>query len=102
MLAACDRHLLRMVELLEPKWVIGIGAFAEKQAQKVIGERAKIGKILHPSPASPIANQGWAAAAGRELAALGVCPLRDMLSETGPSVQVPKDRPASKPAARAG
>ena len=31
-----------------------------------------IGTILHPSPASPKANQGWAEVAERELTKLGV------------------------------
>jgi single-strand selective monofunctional uracil DNA glycosylase len=31
-----------------------------------------IGRILHPSPASPAANRGWAEAATRQLADLGV------------------------------
>ena len=32
----------------------------------------KIGRILHPSPASPAANLGWAEAATAELRALGI------------------------------
>lgn len=32
----------------------------------------KIGTVLHPSPASPIANRGWAAQATSQLQALGV------------------------------
>jgi single-strand selective monofunctional uracil DNA glycosylase len=31
-----------------------------------------IGTILHPSPASPLANRGWAPAVERQLAELGV------------------------------
>lgn len=100
--AACDRHLLRLVELLEPTWVIGIGAWAEKRAQKVVGARARIGKILHPSPASPIANSGWAEAAAADLAALGVCPLAGLLQETGPKTQVEKVRRAAGRGASAG
>jgi len=68
---ACDRHLRRVVVLLEPEWVIGVGGYAEKQAETALGTGGpKIGRILHPSPASPAANQGWAAAA--ELQALGI------------------------------
>jgi len=93
--AACDRHLLRLVELLEPKWVIGIGTFAEKRAHKLVGARAQIGRILHPSPASPTANHGWAEAAAADLTALGLCPLSDLLQETGPIKQVAKARRAT-------
>ncbi|HAE10628.1 MAG TPA: single-stranded DNA-binding protein, partial [Opitutae bacterium] len=32
----------------------------------------KIGKILHPSPASPAANRGWAEAAARQLEEQGI------------------------------
>lgn len=70
--AACDRHLRRVVELLAPVWVIGIGGYAEQQARTALGDRVKIGRILHPSPASPVANRGWAEAATAELRALGI------------------------------
>ncbi|HPT57831.1 MAG TPA: single-stranded DNA-binding protein, partial [Casimicrobium sp.] len=32
----------------------------------------KIGTVLHPSPASPMANRGWAPQAAAQLAALGI------------------------------
>jgi len=79
---ACDRHLRRLVVLLEPTWVIGIGAFAEARATAVFdaagGTSApRIGRILHPSPANPRAQKDWARKARAELEALGVCgPLR--------------------------
>ena len=71
--AACDAHLRCVVELLQPQWVIGIGAFAETRAREALdGMKVSIGKILHPSPASPAANRGWSEAATRQLQALGV------------------------------
>jgi len=71
--AACDRALLATVELLQPQWVIGVGAFAEAKARKVLdGSGVRIGRVLHPSPASPIANRGWAERAEQELQALDV------------------------------
>jgi single-strand selective monofunctional uracil DNA glycosylase len=51
---------------------VGVGAFAEKRARMVLGDAVSIGQILHPSPASPRANRGWAGAAETDLAALGV------------------------------
>jgi single-strand selective monofunctional uracil DNA glycosylase len=36
------------------------------------GLDVEIGRILHPSPASPAANRGWAEQADRELAALAI------------------------------
>lgn len=71
--AACDQHLKTLVETLQPEWVIGIGAFAEaRAAEALLGTKVKIGRVLHPSPASPAANRGWAEAATRQLTALGV------------------------------
>ncbi len=77
LLAACDTHLLALVEALRPEWVIGIGAWAEKRALaalagRVPGHEPRFGRILHPSPASPAANRGWAEAASRQLAELGI------------------------------
>ncbi len=70
---ACDTHLRDLVAVLQPDWVIGVGAFAEKRAVAALGRSpVRIGKILHPSPASPAANRGWAAQATRQLEALGV------------------------------
>ena len=71
--AACDRHLRRAVDILRAAWLIGIGDFAEKRARLLLAEFAvKIGKILHPSPASPAANKDWARKAADELKALGI------------------------------
>jgi single-strand selective monofunctional uracil DNA glycosylase len=72
--AACDRHLARVVTLLEPEWVIGIGGFAEARAREALaGTGVKLGCVLHPSPASPAANRDWEAAVVRQLDALGLC-----------------------------
>ncbi len=72
--AACDDHLRRVITLLEPEWVVGVGRFAEGRARDVLeGTGVRIGSLLHPSPASPRANQGWEAAATAELTAQGIC-----------------------------
>ena len=71
--SACDMHLRRMVEILQPECLIGIGEFALRRAKFVFnGAPLKIGKILHPSPASPAANKGWAGKATAQLEALAV------------------------------
>lgn len=73
LLAACDRHLKTALEALAPEWVIGVGVWAEKRAQIASqGLDVRVGKILHPSPASPAANRGWSEAALNELMTLGV------------------------------
>ena len=73
LLELCDRALTRTVEYLQPGLVVGIGAFAESRARMVLGDEAvTIGRILHPSPASPAANRGWSEQATAELEGLGV------------------------------
>lgn len=71
--AACDAHLRALVATLRPQWVIGIGAFAQERASEALaGMDLRLGKVLHPSPASPAANRGWAEAAEQQLRAQGV------------------------------
>lgn len=69
--AACDRALVELVEAIEPRAVIGIGKFAATRARAALGDRLPIDDILHPSPASPAANSGWAEKAERKLIELG-------------------------------
>jgi single-strand selective monofunctional uracil DNA glycosylase len=70
----CDGHLRRVLEILQPEWLIGIGAFARERGERVAaGTEIRIGQILHPSPASPKANRhDWTKTAAQELVALGV------------------------------
>ena len=71
--AACDDALRRTVEVLGRPRVVGVGAFAERRAGEALaGLGVEVGRILHPSPASPAANRGWAEQAERELAKMGV------------------------------
>ena len=71
--AVCDEHLREMVRALEPEWLIGIGTFAQERARIALaGLEIRIGKVLHPSPASPAANRGWAEAATRQMVELGI------------------------------
>jgi len=69
----CDAALRRTIEHFEPEWVIGVGKFAERRAQIALdGLDVRIGTILHPSPASPAANRGWAEQATAQLLVAGV------------------------------
>ena len=72
LLAACDTHLRTLIGALQPEWVIGIGNWAEKRATEALADLPglKFGRVLHPSPASPAANRGWAEAATKQLLAL--------------------------------
>ncbi len=73
LLAACDAHLRQVAEILQPEWVIGVGAWAEARAREALaGLPVRYGRVLHPSPASPAANRGWSEAATKQLLALGV------------------------------
>ena len=72
---ACADHLAVALEILEPDWGIGVGAYAEKQLVATVSSldaTIQTGKILHPSPASPAANKGWAEKATAQLEELGV------------------------------
>lgn len=77
----CDRHLAIALSALAPEWLIGIGGFAERRIRAVLesnlldsafARSVKVGQILHPSPASPAANRGWAEAVDKTLAKLEV------------------------------
>ena len=71
--AACDRALRQTVDVLQPSLVVGVGAFAENCARRVLADREiRIGRVLHPSPASPVANRGWAERAEQDFAQLGI------------------------------
>jgi single-strand selective monofunctional uracil DNA glycosylase len=70
---ACDRALRDTVALLEPKYVIGVGRFAaERAAAALSGMGPVLGRIPHPSPASPAANRDWAGQTDEALRNLGV------------------------------
>ncbi len=72
--AACDEHLRRILEILQPEWLVGIGGFAAERGRLICeGTKIRVGRILHPSPASPTANRGdWTRTATVELIELGV------------------------------
>jgi single-strand selective monofunctional uracil DNA glycosylase len=70
---ACDTALRNYVDLYQPRWVIGVGAFARKRAESALADTdVQIAGVLHPSPASPAANRGWAQAAQKQLYDLGI------------------------------
>jgi single-strand selective monofunctional uracil DNA glycosylase len=70
---ACDEALRRIVRAVGAKHVIGIGAFAEQRARAALADQGlAFGGVLHPSPASPLANRGWAGVAERQLAEHGI------------------------------
>ena len=56
----CNVALARVAGVMRPSLVVAIGAFAERRAREALDGEVRIGRILHPSPASPAANR-WAA-----------------------------------------
>ncbi len=72
---ACDEYVLRHIKLLEPDYLIGVGAYAENCLKRICKDTEmapNIGKILHPSPASPAANKGWPHKAIEQLQEIGI------------------------------
>ncbi len=75
--AACDRAMLRTIEHFRPRFVVGVGKFAEDRLREVLhgrGLAVTIGRVPHPSPASPLANAGWSDAMNAALSDLGLLP----------------------------
>ncbi len=70
---ACDEALRRVVAALRPRYLLGVGAFAENRIRAALdSDSHTVGRILHPSPASPAANRDWAGAAEKALREYGI------------------------------
>ena len=73
LMAPCDRALREAISLLQPDHVVGVGVWATKRAAEALGDRVdSVGTVLHPSPASPKANRGWAPQAEDDFRRLGI------------------------------
>ncbi|MDO3376667.1 uracil-DNA glycosylase family protein [Geoalkalibacter halelectricus] len=69
----CDEALRATLDCLGTRHLIGVGGYAAQRAGEALaGSGIKVGRILHPSPASPAANRDWAGQARVQLAAQGV------------------------------
>ncbi len=75
--AACQRHLVRLLEITRPKLLVGVGGYALKQLELAAAtlpagqqQGLVLGTILHPSPASPVANKFWPQRPREQLLAL--------------------------------
>ena len=70
-----ELHLETVIDLLKPEYLVGVGAYAQKQLAGIaerIDPVPTVGRILHPSPASPAANRDWAGTAKSQLQELGI------------------------------
>jgi single-strand selective monofunctional uracil DNA glycosylase len=73
LLEICDQALSRTIEYFKPRYVVGVGKFAEQRAKTVLDEqKIKMGMIAHPSPANPQANRGWELLIEKQLSELGI------------------------------
>lgn len=68
---ACDRHLSKVIEILQPEWLLGVGKFALARLTAVAPEK-KLEWIIHPSPANPHANRGWSPAVTKKMVEIGL------------------------------
>lgn len=68
----CDLLLQEIVAVIEPQRIIGVGGFAETAAKRITEGQTQVGRILHPSPASPAANRDWRGTIEKELSAMGI------------------------------
>jgi len=102
----CDAALIALVEHLRPGQLVGIGRFATDRLRAASGASGlPIGTLLHPSPASPAANRGWAAQAERQLAQLGLVGSRAARARSSATTSRPPGgrRPSgAPPSARRG
>lgn len=60
--ALCDAFLIDALTILQPAKLVGIGAFAHKCLDRIapaLPFPTTTHALLHPSPASPIANRDW-------------------------------------------
>ena len=73
--AVCDDHLQTVLQTLKPKYAVGVGVYAEtclKRNLQGLDLSTTVARILHPSPASPAANRGWAEQATKQLHEAGI------------------------------
>jgi single-strand selective monofunctional uracil DNA glycosylase len=70
---ACDEALSQLMYSLKPELVVGIGRFATDRIERIKDKPpVRVGVAPHPSPASPLANRGWAPIFEQALEGLGV------------------------------
>jgi single-strand selective monofunctional uracil DNA glycosylase len=70
---ACDQHLIEVMTILQPTWLVGVGRFAAEAGERIQAfVPFKLATIPHPSPANPAANKDWAGAATKAMIEQGV------------------------------
>jgi single-strand selective monofunctional uracil DNA glycosylase len=73
---ACDRALAATAAAVRAQCVVGIGRFAERRVERVLGATLACATAPHPSPANASSGHAFAAELERALSRLGVEPGR--------------------------
>ena len=68
----CDENLDAVLSAMQPEVAIGVGAWAASRLERVAPPGMVVGRMLHPSPASPLANRMFEEAARTVLSDHGV------------------------------
>lgn len=69
--AVCDSYLKDVIEMIDPKALIGIGKYAQAKLEAVGGNRL-VSSIIHPSPGNPQANVDWNGKTTEKMKELGL------------------------------
>jgi len=79
LLDLCDTHIAKVIEIFSPKYLIGIGKFAEKRLAAITKKtensstsHAVVSSIIHPSPANPQAHKDWNGKVSAKMISLGI------------------------------
>ena len=73
----CDKSLFKIISSLHVTEVVTIGKIVHERLIKLkekYGLDINIHYLMHPSPANPAANKGWAEIAERTLSKLNIFP----------------------------
>ena len=57
--AVCDSYLRDIIDMIDPKALIGVGKYAQAKLQAVNDKNRIVDSIIHPSPGNPQANVDW-------------------------------------------
>jgi hypothetical protein len=68
----CDNALRGAAIALNARYAIGLGRFAERRVERVLGDSLACGGAPHPSPANARPGRDFAREMDRALAKLGV------------------------------
>lgn len=66
--SVCGHALDRVMAILEPVAVVGIGRYAEQRMHELTDGGLPVSYLPHPSPANPMASRHWSELADRVLA----------------------------------